>query len=190
MFKRLATTTCFTLAAIYISTSFASTMQKEQPVNAISDDDYRIVVFENCEKVLEQPLNNAQVSSFLALEEQSKLMKQLEAPVQKVSAQMGKLGHQIEAISDKAFVKHGDKLTIDKALLAEQKSVSQQLEALADAHSDDFKALEKQGKHVESAAKHFESQIKPMIGSLENAQIQILEPGELAKPCSTYITRS
>ncbi|NOU49882.1 hypothetical protein HG263_04945 [Pseudoalteromonas sp. JBTF-M23] len=187
MFKRIVATACVGLTVAYISTSFANSADKDIDIQKVSKDEYRILVFDHCQKMLEKPLNSEQVSSFLALEEQSELMRKLEKPIHAVSRQMSKLGREVEAISRKAFIEDDKTLTIDKTHLAEQKLLSKQLEALADAHKDDFNTLERQGKNVESAAKRFESTIKPLIADVENAHIQILEPGEVEKPCDPHI---
>ncbi|MBD1582850.1 hypothetical protein [Pseudoalteromonas sp. S16_S37] len=187
MFKRIATTVCVGVTVAYISTSFASSTKKDSNIQTANKDEYRILVFNDCEKILEKHLNKEQVNSFLALEEQSELMRKLEKPIHAVSQQMSTLGREVEAMSRKAFVEDYETFTIDKTLLAEQKRLSKQLEALADAHEGDFNALEKQGRNVESAAKRFESTIKPLVADLENSHIQILEPGETAKPCDAFI---
>ncbi|CAH9049881.1 hypothetical protein PSECIP111951_00064 [Pseudoalteromonas holothuriae] len=179
-----------TITVTVMSVSFAKNTTKDFQKQKISNEEYRMIVFQDCQQVLVEPLNDQQLSSYLALTTLSKKMKQLEKPVDKVSAQMSRLGKQIEALSSKAFVEHDGKLTIDKTLLAKQKKISNQLSTLASNHEDDFKALETQGKKIELAANNFESLIAPLIGDIKNSHIQILKSGEPVKPCNLLSTYS
>ncbi|CAM4199731.1 hypothetical protein [Pseudoalteromonas byunsanensis] len=165
-----------------------SQTQQLESHQSTNKNGYRVVVTQHCKQVLEAPLSDEQVNSYLAMKEQSKKMQSLEYPVNKVSAQMSKLGNQIQTITQQAYMVTDGKLTIDKTLLAQQQAVSAELEQLAAKNKGKFKALEAQSQLLHKAAQHFEALITPTIGDIEHSHVQILAPEEQAQ--TDCVTRS
>ncbi|OHU84306.1 MULTISPECIES: hypothetical protein [Pseudoalteromonas] len=180
------------IAIISITAAFTSfaqmraqTHEDHTPINI---NGYRVVVSQHCQQVLEAPLSAEQVDSYLIMKQQSEKMNTLERPIQKISAKMSELGNQIEALTQQAYVVTDGKLSMDKTLLAQQQTVSAELQQLADANKDKFTALEAQGKQLSSAAERFEALITPTIGDIEYSHVQVLAPGE--QPENTCLTRN
>ncbi|WP_105169843.1 hypothetical protein [Pseudoalteromonas sp. T1lg23B] len=189
MLKTLNFITIISITAAFASYAHVqSQIQQVENQQANSKDGYRVLVSQHCQQILEAPLNAEQVDSYLTMKKHSEKMRELEQPVSKISAQMSELGDQIQAITQQAYVVTDDKLSIDKTLLAQQQSVSAELEQLAAENKGKFTALETQGKHLHQAAQRFEALITPTIGDIEYSHVQILAPGE--RPKNNCLTRN
>lgn len=126
-----------------------------------------LVAYEDCNKVLEVELNQAQGQAYLALKDQeirfetaSKPLKQLEAVMRKHEAKLPQFDEPYSLTSEQ--IKQLEAVTTD-------------IEQVASDIDAEMVTINQVAEEFEAVAKTFEEQLKPILGEQHYQQVQIVE---------------
>ncbi|MCW8108774.1 hypothetical protein OPS25_09735 [Alteromonas ponticola] len=146
--------------------------------------EYRLIAFDNCEVVTEHELNASQIEAYRALKSSENRMESISQPIHLIQDDIDSYSEQIGELTERAVKEEGDMLFINKALLNEQKALTEKLETLIKAHEADFSALEKEGRRIEVRAREFEKQVHPLLENISYDFIRIIGPENKDDPYS------
>ena len=150
-----------------------------------TQSDYRIQVYEDCEKVKDMPMSPTQVSAYKAFQNIENKMTLMEKPVRDMDEELAEYHAQLEALSSDFKYEDENISKIDKQKLREHKEIARKIEKIVRSHEADIRAIEQEARRIESASKRFEQAIKPSLVGLEHDQVQIIN-SKTAKPFKCY----
>lgn len=153
----------------------------------IENHGFAIKVIEDCQIIMEIPLNAEQIKTYLALKKEEEKMAKLEIPISAIEEKIEVYTSQIERLSQQAFTHTAQSFHINKAALAEQELVIEKLDKLMALHQADFDALGTQGKRIGAIADEFSEAIMPSLANIEYKQITISHQDETfsSKACNS-----
>lgn len=164
--KTLAKLTVTATALIAVSTH----------LSLADTNDYRLIAFDNCDIVAEHSLTPAQTNAYEQLKVSQDAMEKVTAPIDAIERDIDRYTSQINDITERAIKRNGSTVTIDRALLAQQQTLSKELEALMEVHSADFAAIEKEADLITHHAHHFETTIAPLLRNTQYDMVRIVGP--------------
>ncbi|MBC3766341.1 hypothetical protein [Neptunicella marina] len=166
----------FVFPALIITTALAASVATANNSTPTAIDLYKVRYLKDCQTLSEKPMTQAQVDSYLKLEDYADQMDRLQKPISKLQPQLDTLSDKIKNISGDAVIENDTELHINKTLLQQQTHYAKQIEQLVSAHKKDFDALESMGSKISEAASEFEKQFKQSAGGLDYDNIQIISP--------------
>ena len=144
-------------------------------VNAATDanQEYKIFVYQDCQKLDEIPMNKAQVSAYQKLNSFEATMRELEVPVEAMEEELASYEQEFEQLSDKIVEESESTIKVNKAMIKQHEKIAQKMQAVVRAHQKDIGLLEKQASVIQAAAQQFEQAIKPSIEQYKHKNITI-----------------
>jgi hypothetical protein len=139
-------------------------------------EDYTLLALKNCQVVSESYLTEDQLSAYLSLQNEEKIMSGLEDPIKGVEKQLEEFSDRIEEVSALAVQELEGSIYIDEYYMKEQKDIVHQLNKLIGLHQKDFKAIAEQGKRIGKKAKVFKTIIESGLEVVDHDQIHIISP--------------
>lgn len=139
---------------------------------------YKIQYLQDCTVVSEKVMTEQQTQHYLQLQDEQRLMDELQRPIKAIEQQIQQYSQQIDELTVRAIQEDDATLHINKVYLQQQKEVAGQLNSLISEHQQDFDALEVQGRNIQLTANKFEAAIKQTQPDLEFGQIRIIGPSE------------
>ncbi len=144
-------------------------------VNAATEakQEYKIFVYQDCQKVDEIPMNEAQITAYQKLNGLESTMRELEIPVDEMEEELASYEQEFEQLSDKIVEESEGAITVNKAMIKQHEKIAKKMQAVVSAHQKDLGLLEKQANVIQAAAHQFEQAIKPSIKQYQNQHITI-----------------
>lgn len=158
------------VSAIVISSVTLSAQSSTDP------EDYKLLALKNCNVVMEASLTEEQLSAYLLLKNEEKLMSGLEQPLKGMEEQLKEFTDRIEEVTALAVQETDDSIYIDKYYLKEQQDLAESIDEIVTAHQLDIDALEEQGSRIGEKARVFEAAIEEGLEDVDYDQIRIITP--------------
>lgn len=140
-------------------------------------DDYSLIALKNCQVVSESTLTQTQLNAYLSLKEEEEIMFTLQNPIKNIEGELKDFTDKIEEVTAMAVQETDVSIFIDKHYLKKQEELAEKINALVEAHQEDFDALEQQGKRIGKKARVLEQAIEAELDDLDYDQIRVITPG-------------
>jgi len=131
---------------------------------------YQLQVLKDCKILQSRPLNHAEQTAYLMLQQSQQKMDGLQQPLEAMHQQLDALSEQMEQLN-----KADDGTEPDYQKMGE---LGNQMSAVTAQFEPDMAALENHAAIVEQDAKRFEQLIKQNLTGQTFDQLRVLAPGE------------
>ena len=184
------TVTIIAAPVILIISALSFNLVANQPSNADASSAYRMLAFDQCQRVADIPLNELQIKHYLAMQDIEDKMHLAEQPLQALDTKVSALSHQLEELTTQL-----EELTTQLELeyqsnwqpngdtMVNIETISAQIERVMSEHQPHIEHLEATASKIEQVANDFEHAINASLNGLTYQQIEILTP---SKPTSGF----
>ena len=177
------TVTIIAAPVILIISALSFNLVANQPSNADASSAYRMLAFDQCQRVADIPLNELQIKHYLAMQDIEDKMHLAEQPLQALDTKVSALSHQLEELTTQLELESQSNWQPNGDTMVNIETISAQIERVMSEHQPHIEHLEATASKIEQVANDFEHAINASLNGLTYQQIEILTP---SKPTSGF----
>jgi DNA repair exonuclease SbcCD ATPase subunit len=145
----------FTLLSVAIAIAAGCTAQAETASAKVAAAPQQIAYIKNCKVVQQRAMTTDEFAAYQRLEAVEQQMEELHLPLKAFEAEMEQHGERMAELSDLMHQEDEYSIRIDKAKMAEQHTLAEEIHEITERHRPHFSALEQKGDEISDIADDF-----------------------------------
>lgn len=167
--KQLATA----FSIVFVSTTLVMTTAATVNAQTDRDENYKIYVYKDCQKLEEIAMTSAQRKAYQALNAHEFSMEGLEEPLAEMEKELAVYEEEIDNLEDELVVESDNQVIINKAAVKKHQAIAEKMQLVVQSHQLDIQHIEKQAHKIKAAAKNFEALIKPSLLKYQDRNVDV-----------------
>jgi uncharacterized protein YicC (UPF0701 family) len=145
----------FTLLSVAIAITVGCTAQAETASASVTAVPQQIAFIKNCKVIQQRAMTADEVAAYQRLEAVEQQMEELHLPIKAFEAEMEQRSERMAELSDLVHQEDEHSIRIDKAKMAEQHTLAEEIHEITERHRPHFSALEQKGDEISDIADDF-----------------------------------
>jgi DNA repair exonuclease SbcCD ATPase subunit len=145
----------FTLLSAAIAITVGCTAQAETTSTSVSAAPQQIAYIKNCKVIQQRAMTADEFEAYQRLKAVEQQMEELHLPLEAFEAEMEQHSDRMAELSDLVHQEDEHSIRIDKAKMAEQQKLAEEIQEITARHRPHFEALEQKGDEISDIADDF-----------------------------------
>lgn len=145
----------FTLLSVAIAITAGCTAQAETASASVAAAPQQIAFIKNCKVIQQRAMTTDEFAAYQRLEAVEQQMEELHLPLKAFEAEMEQHSERMAELSDLVHQEDEHSIRIDKAKMAEQHKLAEEIQEITERHRPHFAALEQKGDEISDIADDF-----------------------------------
>ena len=145
----------FTLLSAAIVITVGCTAQAETTSTSVSAAPQQIAYIKNCKVIQQRAMTADEFEAYQRLKAVEQQMEELHLPLEAFEAEMEQHSDRMAELSDLVHQEDEHSIRIDKAKMAEQQKLAEEIQEITARHRPHFEALEQKGDEISDIADDF-----------------------------------
>ena len=145
----------FTLLSVAIAITAGCTAQAETASASVTAAPPQIAFIKNCKVIQQRAMTTDEFAAYQRLEAVEQQMEELQLPMKAFEAEMEQHSERMAELSDLVHQEDEHSIRIDKAKMAEQHKLAEEIQEITERHRPHFAALEQKGDEISDIADDF-----------------------------------
>lgn len=173
----------FTLLSVAIAITVGCTAQAETASAKVAAAPQQIAYIKNCKVIQQRAMTADEFAAYQRLEAVEQQMQELQLPMKAFEAEMEQHSERMAELSDLVHQEDEHSIRIDKAKMAEQHKVAEEIQEITSRYKPHFAALEQKGDEISDIADDFTDLLEKSAPAGGFDHIQVISDSDKTTEC-------